>query len=713
MAYAGKDVRITVRFSNILFLTVACIVFCWHLTGGTAVTPETRRDSLRLRTEPDTIQFTLEPITVSGLRFPDLPANVPFSITPVDRFTIQTARKQLSLNESLGSVPGVYGLNSTNFSQDLRIAIRGFGARSSFGIRGIRVLVDGIPETTADGQTSLDILNLGLLDRIEIIRGPLSAVYGNASGGVINLYTRDTFDKPYLESRITSGSDGFRQYRLGFARNLGKMDLFVSGMTNTVKGYRDHSAMEDHTLNTRLQYRPDSLTTLKLRLDWEHSPFAQDPGGLTIDQVRTDRKQAYPVNLAFDAGEVVHQHRISVAYERALKKKRVFELNAYMTNRDFRNRLPFSSGGIVHLDRFYYGGSAALRSNGSFFGQTTQIQTGIDVAVQNDDRQRFDNISGRRGQPVFHQDEKYSGLGVFLQDRLLVGKHWRLQFGGRYDIVMIKADDHYMVDGDQSGQRKFQALTGMLGILYEIHPALHVFASSANAFETPALIELSNNPSGTGGLNDKLNPQKSVNLEAGAKGRLYNRFRYELTLFTVHIRDELVPFEQEDMPGRSFYSNAGSSIHRGVETGVNGILYPGLNLAAAYTFSDFFFLETHQGENTPDGNKLPGIPAHHFYTELFYTHSSGMYGRLECNADSKIFTSDGNDTWQDGYWMLNLQMGIKKRYGSWEAEPFFAINNLFSAEYADNIRINAFGGRYFEPAPGASIYGGFSLQRYF
>jgi len=660
--------------------------------------------------DPDSILYEMEPITVTATRFPSRQQNTIFAITSIDEMSLQIARQQLSLKESLGSIPGLLALSGYNFAQDLRLSIRGFGSRSPFGIRGIKILIDGIPETTPDGQTQLDNLNIGIIDQIEVMRGPASSLYGNASGGVMHIVSQKPPKSLLLTSALTSGSFGHRNIRLKAGQDFGQTNFIISGVYNQFDGYREQSRMRTYLLNGIIKVNTDSLSELTMRLSWENSPLAEDPGSLTREQSKANPEQAYINNIKYCAGEAVNQVRVGIYYETVLNRNQEIQTNAYYTHRAFNNRLPFEEGGSVDLQRDYGGLTLFYLNRFALSGNPAVFTGGIEYANQQDDRKRYNNDKGVQGDLAYHQDEGYINFALFAQQEIELLAKLKINLGLRYDLINVEAIDLFIEDGDDSGQRSFKGVSGMAGLSYLIGNQVNFYGNISNGFETPALIELTNNPQANSGLNPALDAQKAINYEIGLKGILNRQLRYELALFSINVSDEILPYEKEDLPGRIYYRNAGRSQHSGIEFGISGYMLKGLTFALTYTYSRFRYKDYQIGSDDFAGNTIPGIPNHMWYGEFFYLNSSGLYARLELQGRSKMFVNDANTAIDDNNFILNIQTGFRFRLNQWSIEPFLGINNITDSSYSDNIRINAFGERYYEPAPGINLFAGVKVM---
>jgi iron complex outermembrane receptor protein len=635
---------------------------------------------------------------------------IPAAISVIGQDEIQLGSEQLGLDESLGRVPGLFTLNRYNFAQDLRLSIRGFGARSSFGIRGIKVIVDGIPETLPDGQGSVDGIDIGSASQITVIRSPSSSLYGNASGGAILIETERGPMIPFAEARTTFGDYNFKKQQLKTGGDTGKLNYLLNLSDTTIDGYRDHSKFENTQLNTRLEASLSPTSSLLTTIHHTDQPTADDPGGLTSAEAASDPTQARAQNMFFDAGEELKQTRIGLLYKTNLIENHDLEARIYNTDRDFSNKLPFQDGGIVKLDRDFYGTGVKYTVEGDLGDKPNRLLVGIDFDRQDDDRNRFDNLQGVTGAQTFEQNELVTSVGAFLQNETKLSDIAEFTVGMRYDEVKFDVDDQFLTDGDDSGKINFYQVSPMIGISIKHGNNTHLYATISSAFETPTTTEFAN-PDG-GGFNQSLEAQESLNYEIGIK-TITSSYRFEAALFHIDIDNELTPFELPTQPGRTFFENAGSSSRNGLELSYARQLAEQLRLSMAYTYSDFTFDRfTDTNGNEFDGNHSPGIPQDLLYLDFSWFGDSGLYAKWDVTYTGEIYADNANQTRVDSSTVSNLRLGQSVFYDDWEVASFLGVNNLFAEDYNDNIRINAFGGRYFEPAPERNAFIGITVRRY-
>ena len=660
---------------------------------------------------------SIEEVTVISSRVEQSAKDVPAAISVVGKKDIQLGRQQLGLDESLNRVPGVFAQNRYNFARDLRLSIRGFGARANFGIRGLKIYADGIPATTADGQSGVDDIDLGSLQRIEITRGPSSALYGASSGGVINLFSEDGPDVPYIESGITIGEDQQRKLQIKTGGQSGRLNYMVSVSDLSYDGYRDHAKVESTQLNSKFRYDIDDSSELTVIFNLVDSPTAEDAGGITSAQVDADPTQAQPRNLSSNAGEELDQQKIGLIYKKALSADVEMIVRNYYVWRDFSAFLPFGThipfvpdDGVVEFDRFFYGGGIQFSFDTELFGRPNQVTTGFDVDIQEDDRQRYLNNAGRQGALTFDQIEEAKSYGVFVRNELSLTDEVSLIVGLRFDQVELSVDDKYLLNADQSSDIDFDEFSPMLGVVWDLSPQVSVYANYATSFETPTFTELAsparNLDVSLGGFNN-VSAQEAESYEVGFKGRfLAGRLYLDAAVFTMQVDDEITSVA--NIGNRAFFENADTD-RNGLEVTAIVQASDNLKFSFAYTYSDFEF-DSFATNPTIAGNNLPGLPEHQLFAEASYTHPSGFYVVGDVLFVDELYVNNANSTTNDESTVANLRAGYEAVRGRWKFAPFVGINNLFDEEYNSDVRINGFGGRLFEPAPERNVYAGVTLN---
>ena len=652
----------------------------------------------------------LEEIVVQATRMSRPLDRVPAAISVVSQDEIQLGRQQLGLDEALTRVPGMFMQNRYNFAQDLRVSIRGFGARSAFGIRGIKILVDGIPETLPDGQGQVDSIDLGAARRIEVLRGPSSSYYGNASGGVISVTSERGTEIPFAALRLTAGEYGAQKFQVKTGGQTERVNYFVSLSDSSIDGYRERSETENTQLSSRLEFDLGDRGSLLALLNYTDQPISNDPGGINSAQVEADRRSARDRNLSFNSGEALEQSRAGFVYTLPTGDNGELQVRNYYVWRDFSNSLPFRGGGAVDLQRFFAGGGISYTRRGSLVGRPNRIVVGLDYDDQDDHRRRFNNELGTRGALTLDQDERVTNTGLFVQDELSLTENVELSFGLRFDEVQFDVGDRFLGDGDDSGVRSLDDVSPMIALFAYLSPALSVYGTYSTSFETPTTTEYAN-PSGAGGFNPLIEPQSATNLEFGLRGAIGERTQYELAVFDIEVDDELIPYEIRGSPGRDFFANAGRSDRTGLEASLTSRPTDRIGITLSYSRANFEFADF-VDDNGRDysGNRIPGTVEQLLFAELDYRHPAGWFGAIDALHVGDQFANNANTVADDAYTLSNLRLGFDASRGGATFSPFIGVNNLFDQAYNSNIRINAFGGRFFEPGPERNIYGGIAVN---
>ena len=652
----------------------------------------------------------LEEIVVQATRMSRPLDSVPAAISVVNQAQIQLGRQQLGLDEALNRVPGVFMQNRYNFAQDLRVSIRGFGARSAFGIRGVKILVDGIPETLPDGQGQVDSIDLGAAQQIEVLRGPSSSYYGNASGGVISVTSERGPETPFANLRFSAGEYGAQKFQAKTGGQTERVNYFVSFSDSQIDGYREHSETENTQLSGRLEFDLGDRGSLLAVANYTDQPVSNDPGGINIAQAQADPRSARDRNLSFDGGEALEQTRLGFVYTLPVGEGSELQVRNYYVSRDFNNRLPFFGGGAVDLQRFFAGGGISYTQQGNLGGRPNRVVVGLDFDDQDDHRRRFNNDMGVLGALSLDQDEHVTSTGLFIQDELSISDNVRLSFGVRFDQVEFDVGDRFLGNGDDSGVRKLDDVSPMVGLLANLSPDVTVYGTYSTSFETPTTTEFAN-PSGAGGFNPLLEPQAATNLEVGLRGGVGSRTRYELAVFDIGVEDELIPYEIPSSPGRDFFANAGRSNRTGLEATLISQPTDRIGVTLSYTYADFTFADfLDDNGNDYSGNRIPGTVEQLVFAELSYRHPAGWFGALDALHVGDQFANNANSVADGAYTLSNLRLGFDANRGGATFSPFVGVNNLFDQSYNSNIRLNAFGRRYYEPGPGRNIYAGVAVN---
>ncbi len=664
-----------------------------------------------------TDQELIEEITVSATRAEKSIHEIPMAVTVIESKNIHKGRQKIGLDESLNRSPGIFSQNRYNFAQDLRIAIRGFGARANFGIRGIKIFSDGIPATLADGQSGVDDIDLNILERIEVLRGPSSSLYGSSSGGVINLITQDGPSTPFAETGFTLGAYDQERYFFKAGGQTNQINYYASASKLKYGGYRENSETESTQLNSKIRYNFDSDSHLSLILNLVDSPLANDAGGITLNDVAQDRRQAQVRNVSSNAGEEIDQQRIGLVYQRTLNDESEITVRNYYLWRDFSAFLPIgthipfvSDDGVVEFNRFFWGGGIQWNKNSYLFELPYRLVTGIDIDIQKDDRRRYLNEAGQKGALSFDQLEQAQSYGVFFQNELDLTDSITVAAGLRYDHVKLAVDDKYLDNANQSAELQFNKFSPSVSLIWVVQPKHSLYLNFATSFETPTFTELANPArnmtTSLGGFNN-VAAQQARSIEVGLKSSFFdNKLYLDIAAFSMKVDDEITSVS--NIGNRSFFENADTK-RQGIEIYSQLSINENITGTLAYTYSNFKF--DYFGETTAYvGNQLPGIPNNYFFAELELSTESGLYFAADIVYSGKLQANNANSISSSASTIVNLRTSYNYSIGSWQIEPTFGINNIFNKDYFSNVRLNGFGGRLFEPGPRRNIYGGLTLH---
>jgi len=667
---------------------------------------------------PDTLPvFLLPGIEVEVVRAPIPLDRTPVSVSVLGARGLTVGTSGTSLEETLQGLPGLQIQNRYNFSTGERIILRGQGARTQFGLRGLRVTVDGIPATLPDGQATLDHLDFLSLGRVEILRGPAAAVYGNGAAGVLRFASRPPAAEPFrLEALVQGGSHGLRRTGGLASGRAGDVGYLISAGYLGWNGYRTDPISPEGTYGGVRRWNAHGTlgtplaggrlgVTLNL-LDQN----SENPGSLSRSLLSEDPLQAYPFNRTQQTGEEARQAAIGISFQRPWKG--VFlNLATHGLARDLWNPIPPA---IIDLARESGGLLAEVRgaSKGSRVGLDWLF--GMEMAGQWDNRKNFQNQEGVAGTLTLDQRETVRSLGGYLQGQLHLWERVDLLGALRADRIRFEARDGLVASDnpDDSGTRTMEALSPMFGVWLPLFWGLGLRGSTSSFFQTPTTSELANRPDGAGGMNPALDPERGWTLEAGITSPAGRALQVEVAYFRTRVEDQLIPFEVPSAPGRSFYRNAGESRIRGLEISAFGSLPLRLRFRGAYTWTDARFREFSVAGRSLKGKRIPGVSSHRVDGLVRWEARSSdplpngfMEARLLYNGAVPV--DDENSDQAGPYALVDLRLGIEGwTLASRDLSVFGGITNLLDRSYTTAVAVNAFGGRFFEPGPGRSGYVG-------
>lgn len=654
--------------------------------------------------------------------------DTPAAVSVVDGEDMRLATPRINLSESLTSVPGLQVQNRQNYAQDLQLSIRGFGSRTTYGIRGIRLYVDGIPATMPDGQGQTSNIDISSVQNIEVLRGPFSALYGNASGGVINVSTETGHEPPTIEASSYYGSFGSWRYglkatgALGDGTQRGDVDYTVSTTRFTTHGYRDRSSAQKNLANAKLGVRMDDTSKLTLIFNRVESK-ADDPGGLTESEWQANPQQS-PRAEQYNTRKTIKQTQAGLRYERQLSAKDDISIMTYAGERETTQYQsipmapqlkPSHAGGVITLQRHYQGIDNRWTHRGEL-GVPVTFTTGLNYENMSENRKGYNNFRLDDGVPEYGQkgdlrrNERNLMWNVdpYLQTQWQLTQKLSLDAGVRYSSVWFDSNDRYITpgNGDDSGDASYHQWLPAGSLKYAITDAWNVYLAAGRGFETPTINELSYRSDGQSGMNFDLQPSTNDTVEIGSKTRIGDGL-FTAALFQTDTDDEIVV--DSSSGGRTTYKNAGKTRRQGGELSWDQRFAASWRVKAAWTWLDATYRSNVCGDQNCNGNRLPGIAQNMGFASLGYVPDEGWYAGTDVRYMSNIMANDENTAQAPSYTVVGLNTGYKFYYRSLMIDLFGRVDNLFDKSYVGSVIVNEANGRYYEPAPGRNYGVGINL----
>jgi len=658
---------------------------------------------------------TLDEVVVSASRTGQRSFDAPAAIQLVDRATIESAGPQVNLSESLNRVPGLTILNRQNYAQDLQVSIRGFGARSAFGIRGIRLLIDGIPATTPDGQGQGSSISLTSTDRIEVLRGPLAQMYGNSAGGVIQAFTRDAPERPEFGAQYYVGANGMHRADVQYAGRINGYGLVADYSTFSTDGYRANSKTERKQFNGKLSFEVQDRTHVNVVVNQFDMPLALDPLGLTAAQMAANPEQAGTNAVSRGVRKEVRQNQIGSALVHTLDADRFVSARAYYGTRDnvqYQAGIPPATptGAWVGLNRVYYGAGLQYNAQTRLGATPLTWVAGYEFDRSRETRKGGAAAVGVKTSTTRNEDNQAENSDFFAQATARVSDHVSVVGGLRYSTVRFSSDDHFLSDGNGSGATRFDATSPVLGLTYHASDSVNLYANYGKGFESPTLVEVAYRGAGVPAFNTSVNASSSQHYEVGAKWAPSPRSRLDFAVFQIDSTEEIVVASSTG--GNSTFKNAPGTQRTGWELSGSTLLTPHVRATLAASMVDASFSQTFtSGANTvASGNKIPGIPQSFVFSEVLWSQQKldtgkkastlGSQAGIEFTQAGRLFANDVNTASADGYATFNLKASHGWSVGSGSLTTYARIDNLTDQRYVGSVIVNQASSQFYEPAPG-------------
>jgi len=647
-------------------------------------------------------------VVVSVTRSERKAFDVPVSIDVVGGDVLRDGQPKVNLSEAVGRVPGLLVQNRNNYAQDLQLSIRGFGARSTFGIRGIKLYSDGIPASMPDGAGQAANFDLFSAQRVEVMRGPFASLYGNSAGGVVQVFSEDGPKVPAAAAEALFGPWGANRLGLKYGGSTESLNYTVDWSRFHTDGWRAHSSANRQQGNAKLRWQAAEDTRVTLVVNTLAQPETQDPLGLTRAQVTADPRQADPSATTFNTSKSVRQTQTGITVEQRVSSGNTLRAAVYIGDRTVRQFLavplaaqaaPTSSGGVVDLATGFGGGSLFYVHEGSLAGRPFNFTGGFEQDRSQQRRRGFVNNNGTIGALKRDEDDTVSSRNVFAQADWRFADRWAASAGIRNTRVAFNTRDFFIsgANGDDSGATKFTDTSPVAGLSFRVLPELNLYASAGRGFETPTFAEIAYRNGGSG-LNFALKPSRSSTAEIGIKGRVAEDHRVTLAYFDTQTQDEIVI--DTNTGGRSTFKNASRTRRTGWEASWQAILPANFDVVAAWTLLDARYVDAFTSSGpVAAGNKLPGTPGSTLYGELRWRHpASGFSTTFEARHNAKVFVDDANSDAAASYTLMNLRFGFEQSGPGWHVSETLRIDNIANRQYIGSVIVADGNRRFFEPA---------------
>jgi iron complex outermembrane receptor protein len=690
----------------------------------------------------------LAPVVVTATRIAQSSADLPASIDVVDADTLHRGQLQENLSESLVTVPGVSAQSRQNYAQDLQISIRGFGARSSFGVRGVRLYSDGIPGTMPDGQGQFSQFDLGSADHIEVLRGPFSALYGNSSGGVIAIFTQDAPLGYQAGASAAYSTFNTQRYTLSTGGDNGFVNYVVDASHFQTDGYRVHSDAERNHFNAKLRFEPSDSSKLTVVANAVQTPFVDDPLGLTQAQLEGNRTAAGVGAIAYNTRKDLAQEQLGITYDDQLSSNDSVSASVYTGHRDTTQfqaipqatqaAAPLYPGAVIALDRAYYGVDVHATDQREWAGMPFKFTAGLAYDDLEEGRKGYANYIGDElgveGALRRNEANHVYDFDQYLQTEWDPTEHWLVIAGVRNNAVDVSSHGHIPVLDGADSRLHYGAVNPVAGLTYRATSEVNVYGSYGRGFETPTLNDLAYRSinGSLPGLNTALKPARSDNYEIGLKAGT-GRVRADLAAFYIKTVNELAVLQNSS--GRTVDQNIGETQRRGLELALDADWVGGFSSRLAYTYIRAVVAQSYYtciaapcnplpslvDPATPlpasyrlvgAGSHLPAVPMNSLYAGVTWSYAPlGFSATGELESRAQLYADDRNSAAAPSYWLTNLRAGFEQEFKHWRLEEYGRLDNLANRAYVGSVIVNETNMRFFEPAPGRTAYIMFNASR--
>ncbi|MDB6060337.1 MAG: TonB-dependent receptor [Verrucomicrobiaceae bacterium] len=655
-------------------------------------------------------------IVVSGVYHARRDFDLPFAIDRIDATAIHDGQAGINLSESLARVPGIVVQNRQNYAQDLQISSRGFGARAAFGVRGIKLIADGIPASTPDGQGQAATFNLDVADHIEMLRGPAATLYGSNAGGVLQLFSRDGAGPLRVTVDEARGSDNLNKWQFSAEGGADNMGLLLNTSRLTTDGYRDHSdAQRDQTF-AKFTFIADADSRASIVYNGLEQNNTDDPLGQTWAGYRAKPRSVVAAALIYNTRKSIDHQQLGANYERNIGAG-TMQLTLYGGKRNVQQFLAIpkgvpsnetGDGGVVDFERTFGGAGMRWLQSTPLLSGELHGTAGVDFNRSSDDRLGFQNYVGPslgvKGALRRDERDSASSLEPYLQADWTL-QRWTFAGGIRRSWFRNDVDDFYLSNGDDSGSERDSATTGSLGVSYALTPVINTYFNIGRGYETPTLTEQAYALGDARGFNRGLQGASSTQFEGGAKMIIGRNARINLAVFQIDTDNEIVVAAASG--GRTSYQNAGATRRRGVELGIDSQFNENWSASFSYTYLNAVYADafTASSRLIDSGNRLPGVPTQSAFAEIAWQPHAGINTAFEAIYRDTVQVEDANIAKAaPAYTVLDWRAHWTQNLGQWVLQQTLRVDNLFDRQYVGSVIVNDANARYYEAAPGRTWY---------
>jgi iron complex outermembrane receptor protein len=593
-----------------------------------------------------------------------------------------------------------------------RISIRGSSLRAPFGVRNVKIYWNDIPFTAPDGTTPLNILDLSNVENTEIIKGPAGSIYGAGNGGVVSFTSRQKITDNKISSDLAIGDFGMTRYRLGLSQQLENGGVSASYVQQKSDGHREHSAMERKVFQIAGNFYPSEKQSFSSQILYSDL-FYQLPGPLTAEQLAENPSQARPGSAAQNASISQKSLYGTLGHEYQLNNQLSNTTSLYINTTDFEN--PFNLD-YKKETQYGYGGRTRFTLNEQLGIFPVRIIAGGEYQFGKTAAQNYGNRDGLADTIRFSDDLITTQAFLFqqiemdLSDRLLL----TLGLSENFSRFNIDRNINASTGIPSSAQKKFDpVIIPRIALSGKINSSSSMFGSISSGFSPPTIDEVRTNE---GSINLDLEAEKGTNYELGYRANFgEGRINTDLTLFYFQLDETITSFTNEQ--GVVLFRNAGSTDQKGIEALVDYALIRNqlsflqeIKLTHAYTGHFFQFKDYQQNENDFSGNDLTGVSPHTLINQLDLRTRAGFYLNFTHQWVDQIPLNDANTVYQEKYNLMNTRIGWRSNLLlNWDLEVYAGVDNLLNESYSLGNDLNAFGGRYFQPAPLRNYFGGIKI----